>query len=105
MIGEKRAAPDAETEQFWAPRIAAAFSDFHRKHCGNGAGAYVLLETLHAAFMDYCLSAGHDRKWVNDFVALNHLRVTLPLALAAGGERRGSRGTVVVSGLELVSYP
>jgi hypothetical protein len=60
---------------------------------------------LHLAFMDYCLGAGHDAQWVNVHGATNCHTVTLPLSLGAGGMRKGSKGTVIISGIELVSYP
>ena len=105
MIGPEPRDPSREELLYWAPRISGLFISFIDGHCRKATGAYVHIDTLHAAFMDYCIGAGHDVKWVNAFVALKCRTITLPLSLAAGGMRKGSNGNVIISGIELVSYP
>ena len=105
MIDPEPRDPSREELLYWAPRISGLFTSFIERHCRKTIGVYVHLDTLHAAFMDYCIGAGHDAKWVNAYVALKCHTITLPLSLAVGGMRKGTKGNVIISGIELVSYP
>ena len=83
--------------------IRHKFERFIKEHCKICKG-FVTLDDLHCAFLDFCTSEGETVEWVNDNVAMER-DLTLKLSVEFGGTRKGTKGYVIVAGIQLVTYP
>lgn len=81
------------------------FHKFIQQNCEIRNGAWIQLDVLHCAFLDFCLINGQSVDWVNQYIALDK-GITLSLSAKEGGLRKGTKSDcIIVTGIGLVSYP
>lgn len=85
------------------PEISAYFKTFVEMHCCFEKGAWIHIEMLHVAFLDFvadCTSV----EWVNKNISRHKLK-TLNLALSHGAIQKGTPACIILANMKLVSYP
>jgi hypothetical protein len=83
-------------------RIKTRFLQFVQQHCVQGQGFWSQVDIIHAAFGDFCLDVGENIQFINSLVKPF---LVVDLAVELGAKIRGSRNCVVLSGVQLTSYP
>ena len=85
--------------------VVEYFKLFVESHCHVSDGAWIHLDILHVAFMDFCIARkGKTAHWVNAHISHKKSN-TCELAIRHGAIKRGTPACSIIAKMSLVTYP